>query len=171
MNNRIHVMREAVVKITQLLAGKKIKVTQRGVKAFVESDTRTGQIKRINLPFIPDDASDEFLEALQGYLDHEVGHVLFSDFKEIGRGVELGVAVSAIRDAIRSFFIVGLLVSAIFEGVVKNPYRPLDAVLRCDIFLRRIWTRNGCADKQKGREHLSAFESDAHLSGVTHWIQ
>ncbi|MFM0095574.1 hypothetical protein PQQ87_08175 [Paraburkholderia nemoris] len=91
MSNRVHVIREAVVKITQLLAGKKIKVTQRGVKAFVESDTRTGQIKRINLPFIPDDASDEFLEALQGYLDHEVGHILFSDFKEIGRGVELGV--------------------------------------------------------------------------------
>jgi Mg-chelatase subunit ChlD len=100
MNNRVHIMREAVVKITQLLAGKKVKVTQRGVKAFVESDTRTGEIKRVNLPYIPDDASDEFIEAIQGYLDHEVGHILFSDFKVIGRadGSGHGKVLNVIED-------------------------------------------------------------------------
>lgn len=37
--------------------------------------------KTINLPALPDDAPDLLLEAIQGYLDHETAHILFTDFK------------------------------------------------------------------------------------------
>ena len=41
--------------------------------------------RRIYLPVIPENASDEFLAAVQGFLDHEVGHILFSDFNALKR--------------------------------------------------------------------------------------
>ena len=62
-----------------MLTEKQIKVTQQGVSAFVEYHPKTHKIKRVNVPYINDDASDEFIAAVQGFLDHEVGHVLFSD--------------------------------------------------------------------------------------------
>lgn len=84
MNERVVVMREAVVKLTQMLAGKGIHVTQQGVQAYVEQGP-DGEPKRVNLPFIPDNASDELIAAIQGFLDHEVAHILFTDFKAAGK--------------------------------------------------------------------------------------
>jgi cobalamin biosynthesis protein CobT len=78
INSRVVVMREAIVKIVQMLALKKIRVTQQGTGAFVEYDIKTGQEKRVNLPYLPDDATDELLDAVQGFLDHEVAHILFT---------------------------------------------------------------------------------------------
>ena len=43
--------------------------------------------KTIFLPPVPDDAPGEMLSAVQGYLDHETGHVLFTDF-EVFQGIE-----------------------------------------------------------------------------------
>jgi len=37
----------------------------------------------IYLPTLPPDAPDELLEAIHGFLDHETGHVLFTDFKAL----------------------------------------------------------------------------------------
>lgn len=80
INERVHILREAIVKITQLLAGKSVQVTQRGVSAFVRPD-HTGKPVLVNLPYLPDNASDELVDAIQGFLDHEVAHILFTDFK------------------------------------------------------------------------------------------
>jgi len=77
--NRIHIMRESVVKLTQMLAGRGIQVTQRGVSAFVRAD-HDGRPYHVNLPYIPDNANDELLDAIQGFLDHEVAHILFTEF-------------------------------------------------------------------------------------------
>lgn len=41
--------------------------------------------RRIYLPVIPDNASDEFLGAIQGFLDHEVGHIIDSNFGAFAR--------------------------------------------------------------------------------------
>lgn len=91
-NNRILILREATKKITRILAGRDIIVTQRGIDAYTESDPRTNKIVRINIPYIPDDASNELINAIQGYLDHEVAHVLFSDFSIIKEAHRMGVA-------------------------------------------------------------------------------
>lgn len=80
MNDRIHILREAVVKVTQMLSGKGIQVTQRGVSAYVQPGP-DGEPALVNLPYMPDNATDELVNAIQGFLDHEVAHILFSDFK------------------------------------------------------------------------------------------
>ncbi|PLC44475.1 hypothetical protein C0Q88_07290 [Ralstonia pickettii] len=82
MNDRIHILREAVVKVTQMLSGKGIQVTQRGVSAYVQPGP-DGEPVLVNLPYMPDNATDELIHAIQGFLDHEVAHILFSDFKAL----------------------------------------------------------------------------------------
>jgi cobalamin biosynthesis protein CobT len=81
MKKDIAVIREAIKKVVALLTKRSIKVTQRGSKAYVEYNAKTGAINLVNLPYLPDDASDEFVAAVQGFLDHEVGHVLYTDPK------------------------------------------------------------------------------------------
>lgn len=90
MAERIYVMREAIVKITQILAGKSINVTQVGTQAYVQSDSK-GRPIRVNLPYIPDNATQELLDALQGYLDHEVAHIMFTDFNDMPKAQAMGI--------------------------------------------------------------------------------
>lgn len=85
MKEKIHIVREAVVKLTQLLSGKGIKVTQCGISAYVKSDAK-GRPFLVNLPYIPDNADDQLIQAIQGFLDHEVAHILFTDFSIMGTG-------------------------------------------------------------------------------------
>jgi hypothetical protein len=89
MNERVLVLRDSIVKITQMLAGKSIKVTQQGMSAYVKAD-HMGRPIVVNLPFLPDNASDELCAAIQGFLDHEVAHILFSDFGMIEKAVKGG---------------------------------------------------------------------------------
>jgi len=93
MNKDVEILRESIRVITQLLSESDIKVTQSGVDAYVKADSRTGKPALINLPYLPDDASEEIILAIQGYLDHEVAHALFSDFEKapqlaISKGVK-----------------------------------------------------------------------------------
>lgn len=76
---RTNLIREALTKTVKMLARDSIAVTQRGAGAYCEFDTRTGKAKRINIPMIPNNPSEEFLTALQGYVDHEVAHAHFTD--------------------------------------------------------------------------------------------
>ena len=76
----ILVLREVIDKLVPLLAGQGLKVTQRGMQAKVSCDPRTFKPTVVNIPNVPDDASEDLILAIQGFIDHEVGHVLFSDF-------------------------------------------------------------------------------------------
>lgn len=82
MNNDVWLLRESIVKITQMLTGKGLMVTQRGVSASVKTDS-TGKPVAINLPYVPDNATEELCSAIQGFLDKEVSTVLFTDFTEL----------------------------------------------------------------------------------------
>lgn len=98
MNENIHVLRQAVAVVTQALTDSNVRVTQEGLKAFVEND-RSGKPIRINLPFLPDNATDELIAAVQGFLDHEVAHVLFTDFSVKSRQPELQSLINMLEDA------------------------------------------------------------------------
>ena len=89
MNERVLILRDAVVKITQMLSGKGINVTQRGVSASVQCDAN-GRPAVVNLPYLPDNATEELCSAIQGFLDHEVAHILFSDFALFARAKKEG---------------------------------------------------------------------------------
>lgn len=80
MNREVVELREVINKLVPLLAGKHIKVTQRGVEARVTIDPKTKRPKEVNIPSIPDNATPEFVRAIQGFVDGEVGHVLVTDF-------------------------------------------------------------------------------------------
>ena len=80
INRDVETLRQSIRAITQILTESNVKVTQQGMEAYTTADPKTGAIKHINLPYLPDDASETLIQAVQGYLDHEVGHALFSDF-------------------------------------------------------------------------------------------
>lgn len=100
MNSDVWLIRESVVKITQMLTGQGLKVTQRGITAKVETD-KSGKPIAVNLPYIPDNATPELCQAIQGFLDKEVSSVLFTDFaamKKIERNKELHAMAKKIED-------------------------------------------------------------------------
>lgn len=83
MNRDIIILREAITKVVQMLAGMGLRVTQRGSSAYVQTDPRTLKPTLVNIPFIPDNATDELIHAIQGFMDHEVAHILFTDWKAV----------------------------------------------------------------------------------------
>lgn len=99
---RIAIMREAITKIAQILSDGKVLVTQSGVKAFVKYDERTMKATRVNLPMIPDDASDELIDAIQGFLDSEISKVLYADGKSNLRANHENM--SGLYNPLESFF-------------------------------------------------------------------
>lgn len=80
MRRDIIELRQVVQKLVPMLTGKGLKVTQRGSQAFVRTDVRTGKPTLVNIPNIPDNATPEFVAAIQGFIDHEVSHVLNTDW-------------------------------------------------------------------------------------------
>jgi len=80
MNREIVELREVVTKLVPMLTGKGLTVTQRGAQAYVVANPTTRKPERINIPNIPDTADAGFIRAIQGFIDHEVGHVLITDW-------------------------------------------------------------------------------------------
>lgn len=75
--SKVRIFESALEKLARILAEKY------GIKVIFRHDTCMTDGRVIYLPIIPDNASDEFLAAIQGFLDHEVGHLIFSDFRAI----------------------------------------------------------------------------------------
>lgn len=71
----VAVFRESIASTVNLLASKRIKVTQTGTRACVKYDPRSGKPVSLNIPYLPDNAPVELIKATQGYIDHEVGHL------------------------------------------------------------------------------------------------
>lgn len=105
MNREIIVLRETVVKLTQLLTGMGLAVTQQGTNAYVQVDQRTQKPIRINIPHIPDNASVELLHAIQGFVDHEVAHVLFTDWAVVKKSNARGEKFNLLRNLLEDTFI------------------------------------------------------------------
>jgi hypothetical protein len=118
MKKDIVTVREAITKVVSLLTRQAIKVQQRGVKAYVQYGAK-GQIELVNLPYIPDDATEEFIAAVQGFLDHEVGHVLFTDTKVVERAKKAGSRVKNLHNVLEDVYIEQKMIEA-FAGSVNN---------------------------------------------------
>lgn len=109
INPRVIIMREAITKIVPMLSRMQVVVTMRGMKAFVDFHPTTFAPIRVNLPYLPDDCSDELIEAIQGFLDHEVAHILFTDPQEILRAVKTGKAVAFLHNALEDPMVEGMM--------------------------------------------------------------
>lgn len=99
---RIAIVRESITKIAKILSDGKVIVTQAGVKAEVFYDKVTMKASRVNLPMLPDDASDELIEAVQGFLDSEIGKVLYADGRSSLRAQHENMA--GLYNPLESFF-------------------------------------------------------------------
>lgn len=78
---RVRVVRQSIRSLAGLMTKKKIAVVQRGTQASCEFDRHTGEPIKIVLPVVADDASNDMLDAIQGFLDHECAHALFTEFQ------------------------------------------------------------------------------------------
>ncbi|HHC3712699.1 cobaltochelatase CobT-related protein [Klebsiella pneumoniae] len=74
--------RNSVKRVVGLLSGKNIPVAECGDTAYVRYNKK-GEPVMVNIPSIPDDASPALMNAIRGFLDHEVGHLLFTDEKVV----------------------------------------------------------------------------------------
>lgn len=105
MKRDILVMRDVVVKLTQLLAGMGLRVTQQGAQAFVQTDTKTLKPIRVNIPNIPDDASEDLLLAIQGFIDHEVAHIFFTDWSVVVKATKQGESMRSMHNIVEDTYI------------------------------------------------------------------
>lgn len=114
--NRIEILREKITKLTTLLTEKKVNVTQRGLQARVIYNA-DGIPETVNIPYIPDNATFEFTQAIEGFLDHEVAHVLFTNSKFLKQGQIAGVG--AYHNAVEDIFIETEMIKR-FPGSRRN---------------------------------------------------
>lgn len=126
MNREIVELREVITKLVPLLTGKGLKVTQRGTQAYVLANAKTNKPEIVNIPSIPDNASSDFISAVSGFVDHEVGHVLFTDWKFYGgNGIQVaknspeGKALTMMHNIIEDTFIEREIVKT-FPGSERN---------------------------------------------------
>lgn len=74
---KIRLVESAVERTARLLS------QQFGIRVVWQHGECKTNGKIIYLPTLPDDAPDELLAAVHGYLDHETAHILFTDFESI----------------------------------------------------------------------------------------
>lgn len=118
MKKNVMVIRESIERVVALLTKRKIRVTQRGANACVRY-APDGSIVEVNLPYIPDTASDEFVAAVQGFLDHEVGHVLFTDPKVPLAAAKQGQRIAGMQNIVEDTFVERKMAEA-FQGSGAN---------------------------------------------------
>jgi len=105
MNRRITELREVITKLTKLLAGKNLEVTQQGTSAYVKADPVTLKPFLINIPHLPDNASEELINATQGFIDHEISHVLHTDWSVVAEARKMGPLIASLHNIIEDTFI------------------------------------------------------------------
>lgn len=80
-------LRRSITKTVRIITRDNIEVTQRGAQPYVRFKP-DGSVARLNLPTIPEEPSQKFVDAVHGYTDHETAHVLFTNAKEMNSHAE-----------------------------------------------------------------------------------
>nr|HAM4956389.1 porphyrin biosynthesis protein [Escherichia coli] len=111
--------RDCVKRVVAMLSGKQIPVAERGNEAYVRYN-RHGEPVLVNIPSIPDDASPTLMNAVRGFLDHEVAHILFTEPKVAMQMRERGKAPSTgLWNALEDVFIERRM-GQVFNGTRRN---------------------------------------------------
>ncbi|WP_227899555.1 cobaltochelatase CobT-related protein [Escherichia coli] len=111
--------RDCVKRVVAMLSGKQIPVAERGNEAYVRYN-RCGEPVLVNIPSIPDDASPTLMNAVRGFLDHEVAHILFTEPKVAMQMRERGKAPSTgLWNALEDVFIERRM-GQVFNGTRRN---------------------------------------------------
>lgn len=90
-NSNVHAFETSIERLGRILSQQwKINVIFRHGKCETNGN-------KIYLPVVPNNATPDLLQAMQGHLDHEVGHVKFSDFKLLNKIVKFKKLMSMIN--------------------------------------------------------------------------
>ncbi|HHR5528325.1 TPA: cobaltochelatase CobT-related protein [Klebsiella quasipneumoniae] len=108
--------RDSVKRVVGLLSGKNIPVAECGDTAYVRYNKK-GEPVMVNIPSIPDDASPALMNAIRGFLDHEVGHLLFTDEKVVKK--MRNTKAFGLWDALEDVYIERRM-SEVFTGSRRN---------------------------------------------------
>lgn len=120
-----------------------------GISVIFRADECKTDGRTIYLPVIPKNASQEFLDVVHGYLDHEVGHIIFTEF-----GKEYPNLDSKTR------YVANALEDARIEAKMRAMWRG------CGVNLRR--TREFCYERLRQRwGELSGFGIFAQAVGIS----
>jgi cobalamin biosynthesis protein CobT len=146
MNKDIFVLRETVAKLVPLLAGQGLRVTQQGSQAYVETDPKTLKPVRVNIPYIPDNATEALILAIQGFIDHEVAHILFTNWSVTAEAAKAGPRTHSLWNIVEDPFIERKMgqrfpgsvwnVKKLHEFFLENITKP--ALAKADSDLRRF---------------------------------
>lgn len=80
---KAHSLRESLAKTVKLLTKSGIDVNFRGHVPHVRTNGK--KAVALVLPELNDDADPRLIEAIQGFLDHEVGHIYYTPFDRAGK--------------------------------------------------------------------------------------
>ncbi|WP_062120185.1 cobaltochelatase CobT-related protein [Aureimonas sp. AU40] len=157
MNRRIVELREAITKLVQLLAGKGLRVTQIGSQAYVKTDPRTLKPISVNIPNIPDNASDELIAAIQGFVDHECAHVLFTDWSIVLRAYDFDRRKEGARKGGRMASLHNIMEDSFIERRMGEtfPGAKFNIARTGRFFLEKVSTPNTAAAIAKGDQNTA----------------
>ena len=102
----INELKRGLELVARMLADKGVKVVFRGTECATDHKTiylpELSLLERPNMTDEEVDESNRFLDALRGFLFHEVAHILFTDRAEVGRALARGhlhkVAFNVVED-------------------------------------------------------------------------
>lgn len=114
---KMEVLRVSIRKVTRLLTKSKLPVIMAGTQAKVTYNTATGKPTAVYLPSLPDNSSETLIDAIQGFVDHEVAHVLFSDFDCLmeGNRMKIPMLLNAAEDTF-----IERKINEVYEGTKSN---------------------------------------------------
>lgn len=94
--------RDSIRKTVALLTRDRVEVLFRGFQPCVM--TQGDKVIRMVLPEVGDDAPEELIEAMHGFLDHECGHIFYTEFaraQQLGQGDPMKACLLNIVEDIR----------------------------------------------------------------------
>lgn len=153
--SRVALLKEAVVKVTQILTNSGIEVRQQGVTARVEYDPKTHLPNRVFLPNLADDSPDELCDAIQGFLDSQVSRVLHSS------GPVLAAASAHKNKNVGTLF--NIIEDVRVEREMVKTYE--GSASNMNVVRRFYWDKHVVPGLQKARGDISA-EAAALLPSV-----
>jgi cobalamin biosynthesis protein CobT len=119
--NKVQQLREVIKKLIPMLVARSIVVTQVGGQAFVATDKKTLKPVRVNIPHLPDDADERLCLAIQGFIDHELGHVFDTDWRAVAECEKRGATPDRVRRSKLTPKQAGAFMSQV-HNVVEDPY-------------------------------------------------
>lgn len=119
-------LRDSLAKTVRLLTKQGIDVQFRGHQPYVQS--RGDKVVKLVLPELNDSASPELIDALQGFLDHEVGHIFFTPFAKAGKWSNGNATRHALANIIEDIRLEKLLPRQL-PGTKENLERMYDSIM------------------------------------------